>query len=206
MIYRTGQLLWGEYYNQSPFQATTMISPNGQPGGKMLRPFKPEKASSSANSQPLSTNNWILNCFLKKKKKKVRVQSAYWAFLFLSGIDKLRARTELFQTIERNLCCDKEPRHRKGKRRRSRERRLIFREEILVEWRCLKGIAVTFATWYAISSFFHTFSKKSSVKLIASSCTADWNWFSSTAFKPGMQPQSGPSVRAYGYCQEPCHI
>ena len=57
----------------------------------------------------------------------------YWAFLFLSGIDKLRARTELFQTIERNLCCDREPRHRKGKRRRSPERRLIFREEILVE-------------------------------------------------------------------------
>ena len=29
MIYRTGQLLWGEYYNQSPFQATTMISQMG---------------------------------------------------------------------------------------------------------------------------------------------------------------------------------
>ena len=28
----------------------------------------------------------------------------------MSGIDKLRARTELFQTIERNLCCDREPR------------------------------------------------------------------------------------------------
>lgn len=51
----------------------------------------------------------------------------------MSGIDKLRARTELFQTIERNLCCDREPRQKKGKRRRSRERRLIFREEILAE-------------------------------------------------------------------------
>lgn len=205
MIYRTGQLLWGEYYNQSPFQATTMISQMGNQEEKCsdlssLR--KPVPVPIPSHSRQI-IGYWT--AFLKKKKKK-RVQSAYWAFLFLSGIDKLRARTELFQTIERNLCCDKEPRHRKGKRRRSRERRLIFREEILVEWRCLKGIAVTFATWYAISSFFHTFSKKSSVKLIASSCTADWNWFSSTAFKPGMQPQSGPSVRAYGYCQEPCHI
>ena len=69
MIYRTSQLLWGKYYNQSPFQATTMFSPNGQPGRKMLRSFRPEKASSSANSQPFLTNNWILNCFLKKKKK-----------------------------------------------------------------------------------------------------------------------------------------
>ena len=151
MIYRTGQLLWGEYYNQSPFQATTMISPNGQPGGKMLRPFKPEKASSSANSQPLSTNNWILNCFLKKKKKKVRVQSAYWAFLFLSGIGKLRARTEFFQTVEGSLCCDGEPRQRQRRGRRKGERRRIFREEVWAELRCLKGIALAFATRYAMS-------------------------------------------------------
>ena len=116
---------------------------------------------------PIPSHSWqIIGEWAGFFFKGVGVPSTnYWAFLFLSGIDKLRARTELFQTIERNLCCDREPRQKKGKRRRSQERRLIFREEILGEWRCLKGIAVTFAMWYAISFFFHTFSKKSSVKL-----------------------------------------
>ena len=85
------------------------------------------------------------------KKKKVGVQSAYWAFLFLSGIGKLRARTEFFQTMEGSLCCDGEPRQRQRRGRRKGERRRIFREEIWAELRCLKGIALAFAMRYAMS-------------------------------------------------------
>lgn len=50
----------------------------------------------------------------------------------MSGIGKLRARTESFQTIEGNLGCDAAQRQRQGRRKW----RLTFTERILEGQRC----------------------------------------------------------------------
>lgn len=55
------------------------------------------------------------------------------------------------------------------------ERRLIFREEILAELRCLKGIAVKFATCSAMSPSSTPSPKNLQYNLITLSYMADWN-------------------------------
>ena len=111
--------------------------------------FKREKPNSSAHSQPFLTNNWRVSWFLFKRVWSTinqllsfslfewdrQVESQNWVLPDHGGEFMLRWGT----------------RQRQRSGRRKGERKLILREEIRAELRCLKGIALAFATRYAMS-------------------------------------------------------